>query len=84
MKNIFKSALSLTVAIGLAVVPMDLSWAISEQDTLEREAKALVKLSSFMPCNRLLIITKDEEKTINIDGKEIKVTPIWKWLLNEL
>lgn len=33
MKNIFKSALSLTVAIGLAVVPMDLSWAISEQDT---------------------------------------------------
>ena len=63
---------------------IQVSYTISEQDTLEREAKALVKLSSFMPCNRLLIITKDEEKTINIDGKEIKVTPIWKWLLNEL
>lgn len=63
---------------------IQVSYTISEQDTLEREAKALVKLSSFMPCNHLLIITKDEEKTINIDGKEIKVTPIWKWLLNEL
>ena len=63
---------------------IQVSYTISDQDTLEREAKALVKLSSFMPCNRLLIITKDEEKTINIDGKEIKVTPIWKWLLNEL
>ena len=63
---------------------IQVSYTISEQDTLEREAKALVKLSSFMPCNRLLIITKDEERTINIDGKEIKVTPIWKWLLNKL
>ena len=63
---------------------IQVSYTISDQDTLEREAKALVKLSSFMPCNRLLIITKDEEKTINIDGKEIKATPIWKWLLNEL
>jgi len=33
MKNIFKSALSLTVAIGLVAMPIDLSWGISEQDT---------------------------------------------------
>lgn len=33
MKNIFKSALSLTVAIGLAVMPTQFSWAISNQDT---------------------------------------------------
>jgi predicted AAA+ superfamily ATPase len=29
------------------------------------------------------IITFDEERTIEQDGKEIRVIPAWKWMLTE-
>lgn len=31
--------------------------------------------------DRALIITYDEEETIEKDGITIKVIPVWKWLL---
>lgn len=60
---------------------IQVSYTISDKDTCEREVKALVKLSSFLDCKRLIIITRDEEQTINKDGKDIEVIPVWKWLL---
>ncbi|MDO5571796.1 MAG: ATP-binding protein [Bacteroidales bacterium] len=50
-------------------------------DTFERETKALIKLSNFLDCSKLIIITRDEERTIEIQGKTIEIIPIWKWCL---
>lgn len=52
-------------------------------DTLEREVGALIKLSGFIECQRLLIITRDSEEVIHRDAHVIEVVPIWKWLLQE-
>ena len=30
---------------------------------------------------KMMIITKDEEKEISMDGITIEVIPVWKWLL---
>jgi hypothetical protein len=49
--------------------------------TSEREINALLKISKFLECKNLLIITFETEKTIEINGKEIKAVPLWKWLL---
>jgi len=37
-----------------------------------------------LPCDNLLIITYEEEKTLEINGKIIKIVPVWKWLLENI
>ncbi|GHT63111.1 hypothetical protein AGMMS50239_18390 [Bacteroidia bacterium] len=49
--------------------------------TFDREVGALEKISKVLECENLLIITYEEEKTLEVDDKTIKVIPIWKWLL---
>lgn len=50
--------------------------------TFDREVGALLKLSSVLECNKLMIITRDNEQSLEIDNKTIEVIPVWKWLLN--
>ena len=57
-------------------------YSMSELQTSEREINALVKLHAFEPLQHALIITRDDEYTIQKDnGLTIEVKPIWKWLL---
>ena len=64
-----------------AAMAIQVSYTISDKETFEREVKALIKLSNFIECKRLVIITRDEEQTVNNDEKIIEVIPVWKWLL---
>lgn len=50
--------------------------------TFDREMQALVKLTKVLPCTKLMIITFDEERTLEIADRTIEVIPVWKWLLN--
>ena len=49
--------------------------------TMDREVSALMKISNFLECRQLLIITGDTEKTIAAGGKTIEAVPLWKWCL---
>jgi uncharacterized protein len=51
------------------------------EETWQRETSALVRLSHHLACQRLLIITFEDEETVEIEGKKIEVIPAWKWLL---
>ena len=62
---------------------IQVSYSMTDMDTEKRETGALLKFSRFMPAQRLTIITHDEERTIEIDGKTIEVIPAWKWLLED-
>jgi predicted AAA+ superfamily ATPase len=42
--------------------------------------KALLKITEVLECNKLLIITQDTERTLEMNGKTIEVVPVWKWL----
>lgn len=59
-------------------------YNLADADTFERETKALVSLSKVLPCRQLLVITRDEEQTIERDGRQIAVVPVWKWLLQDV
>jgi predicted AAA+ superfamily ATPase len=50
--------------------------------TFDREVKALLKITEILECCHLLIITRDTERMLEINGKKIEVIPVWKWLLN--
>ena len=55
---------------------------LDNMDTKERETRAFVKLNNFIPDSKCILITNSEEATLNCEGIDIEVVPIWKWLLD--
>lgn len=41
----------------------------------------MLAINKAFPIKKALIITYDEEETIESNGLEISVMPVWKWLL---
>lgn len=62
---------------------IQVSYSINDPGTYVREVNSLLEASKKLNCNRLSIITYNEERTINQDGKTINVIPAWKWLLGD-
>lgn len=56
-------------------------WDMTDPETRRREIAGLMEASRVTGCDRLIIITKDEEATITNRGKTIRVVPAHKWLL---
>ncbi|MDE5611539.1 MAG: ATP-binding protein [Odoribacter sp.] len=50
--------------------------------TFDREVNALLKLTNVLECKKLMVITRDSERVLEVDHKIIEVVPVWKWLLN--
>ena len=53
------------------------------EETWERETSALIKLSKVLDCNRMLILTYEMEEKVIVNGKEIEIMPVWKWLISK-
>lgn len=58
-------------------------YGLNDEQTLRREADALVKLKKAFGLKQLLIISRNDELVMQYSGEEIKVMPVWKWLLNQ-
>lgn len=58
------------------------SYHLGGAETREREMAALVDFSRFFKLERAVIVTYDDEETLEKDGLTIEVVPIWKWLLS--
>lgn len=56
-------------------------YDLQDIGTADREMKSLAKAGEMLSCNRLFIISWDEEGTHEICGKRIEIIPLWKWLL---
>lgn len=59
------------------------SYRMSDEATLEREMKALAALHAFKPLRQAIIITYEDEGTMEYNGLEIELKPVWKWVLDE-
>lgn len=64
-----------------AVQLVQVCYNISNRDTLQRELAGMVEAAIFFDCKNLLLVTNDEEKTIEADGYTIVVVKAWKWML---
>ncbi len=62
---------------------IQVSYSITDKDTLKREIDGLLALSNFLEVQHLQIVTKDEEDRIETEGKTISVVPLWIWMMNE-
>jgi hypothetical protein len=51
------------------------------ESNIEREIKSFVKVSKILSLDNVLLLTLDQDKTIDFDGLKINVKPVWRWLL---
>lgn len=56
---------------------IQVTYASSREEIVERETKALIKAGRELQCDDLLIITWDYESNEDV----IRFVPLWKWLL---
>lgn len=59
---------------------IQVSYDVSDSDTLERELKAFVSAEKDLDCKNRILISKDKESIEEYDGLEIKCIPLFKWL----
>lgn len=48
---------------------------------LSREVNGLLKTAKFLKAEKLQIVTRNEERTVEQDGFIIEVIPVWKWVI---
>lgn len=61
---------------------VQVSYSINDPETLRRESEALGKLPQIYPSRRRVIITYDEEGSLDDTYGTIEIVPAWKWLLD--
>lgn len=57
-------------------------YDLTEEQTLQREVNALLRLKKSVGLERMLIITRDEERMLEFSGEKIEAIPVWRWLLS--
>ena len=55
----------------------------ADEETLRRETIALENIAHHVDCQRRIIVTLEEESTLNDKFGEIEVMPLWKFLVEE-
>ncbi|MCL4546519.1 MAG: ATP-binding protein [Deltaproteobacteria bacterium] len=60
---------------------INVCYDITEPDTFLREKGGLLSAMNALSVNEGYIINSEEERNIGIDGKTIRIIPLWKWLL---
>ncbi len=80
----FKGRQEVDFFIEEAVPPLLLNvcYDYSSPATRNREIKGLLEAMEALRIDRAQILTADTQEEIKAEGKTIKVTPLWKWLLS--
>lgn len=61
---------------------IQIAYSLNDNDVFNREVNNLIEFAKGSERNsKLLIVTFEEEQTINVDGKTIEVVPLKKYLL---
>ncbi len=60
---------------------VQVTWDMSDNNTREREINGILEASKVTKCDRLTIITIDEENSFEKSGRTIHIVPAWKWML---
>lgn len=68
---------------GLSALQLiQVCWDVSSLKAQERETRALWKAMHELQMKEGLILTRDREDEETQDGRTIRYSPIWKWMLD--
>jgi hypothetical protein len=60
---------------------IQVAYQLNALETQKREIKSLIEAGQELKCSNLNIITWDTEKEEEVNGKKIRIIPLWRWLL---
>lgn len=60
---------------------LQVSYQTGDADIEQREVKGLLEASEELKVKKLTILTWDEEKQVQKNGRTVNFTPLWKWLM---
>ena len=67
---------------GTEIVELiQVAYEINNPDVEQREVKALMETSQELNISNLTVLTWDDEREVEKNGKTVKFKPLWKWLL---
>ena len=61
---------------------MQVCYSLADSETQKREFSALYALCKRYEINNCIVISKDAEEAVTYKGLEIKILPVWKWILS--
>lgn len=61
---------------------IQVSWKLADKNR-DRELKGLTDAMEQLKIKHGLVLTYDQEEQLRHNGQQIKVVPVWKWLLSE-
>ncbi|OYT31018.1 MAG: ATPase [Thermofilum sp. ex4484_79] len=84
-ENLFYWKNSLGREVDFVIIDKELIQVCYEltYENKNREIRSLVKASKKLNFRNLRILTWNQENTIIVNNKKIKVTPLWKWLIDK-
>ena len=56
-------------------------YDVRSSDVEQREVKSLIEASDELKVDNLTVLTWDDEREVEKNGKIVKFKPLWKWLL---
>lgn len=65
-----------------AELAVQVCYNMKDDETRKRELSAFSHLPSRLPCSRRIVVTYEEERTEEYDGRQIDVIPAWKWMID--
>jgi predicted AAA+ superfamily ATPase len=77
----YQNAVEVDFYIPEKSLAIQVCYDLKDESTRKREVNALLKMKNQFDDIDLMIITKDDENTIEINNTVIEVVPVWKWLL---
>ena len=60
---------------------IQVAYDLWEESTRKRELSSLVRASDELECENLTVITGEEDSVVEYRGKEIRMLPLWRWML---
>lgn len=61
---------------------IQVATALSDEEVKNREINGLIEAMSLYHLQKGLILTENEQRTMEVNGCLIEIIPIWKWLLS--
>jgi predicted AAA+ superfamily ATPase len=56
-------------------------YDVRSSDVEQREVKSLIEAGDELKVDNLTVLTWDDEREVEKNGKIVKFKPLWKWLL---
>ena len=60
---------------------VNVSYDLTNKQTYDREVNGLLEAMRALKLKKATLVTSSKNEVLGIDGLEISITPLWKWLL---